>query len=307
MISNNIMIFVLEFMKVLSITLALYIVFLLIAQKLYLRGVVGSSSKGKIKHKKIDLSKRIVKNSMSKAYISKEIKILLRNPIFFMQCVLPSVLMPIIILISFIAGISNEENMRQMQAEIAKVNLNTIYTVLIITGIVQFFSMIIYVSTTAISRDGQSAIFMKYIPISLYKQIKYKAMPNFILIMLSTILVLTIGITFFKIPAIPLIFSIIICILTGIIHSYLGILIDLKRPKLEWDTEYAVVKQNINLLWPMLISAILAGIIVLIGLALQKTPLYISGTAICLVIGFITYKIDRYIYKNQNKLFEKIV
>lgn len=305
MTENNTIIAIVEFIKVLSITLIMYIIYLIIGQKLYFKGIVGSSSKGNTKAKKIDISKDITKSKISRTYVIKEIRTLLRNPIFFIQCVLPSVLMPIIFFVCFLAGINAEQSL-EIQKELSSIDLNNIYAVIVITLIVQFFSMLIYVSSTAISRDGKNAIFMKYIPISLYKQIIYKAMPNFILVMLSTTLVLIVSLILVKIQIIPLIFSIIICILTGIIHSYLGILIDLRRPKLEWDTEYAVVKQNMNLIWPLVISLVLGGIILGIGLLLSNTSIYISGLSIIGVLAIIAYKMDRYIFNNQNKIFQKI-
>lgn len=305
MTESNIFIAIVEFIKVLSITMIMYISYLIIGEKLYFKGIVGSSSKGSTKLKKIDISKDITKSKISKTYVVKEIKTLLRNPIFFMQCVLPSVLMPIIFSICFLAGISGESPV-EIQKELSQIDLNNIYTVIVISLIVQFFSMLIYVSSTAISRDGTNAIFMKYIPISLYKQIKYKAIPNFILVMLSTLLVIIVSLVLANIPIVPLIFSIIICVLTGIIHSYLGILIDLRKPKLEWDTEYAVVKQNINLIWPLVISLVLGGIILAIGLLLANMPIYISSLTIICVLAIIAYKIDRYIFNNQNRIFRKI-
>lgn len=304
MITNNILVAILEFIKVLSISLALYICYLAIGQKLYFKGVVGSPSKGNTKSKKVNVTKDISKNSISKAYISKEIKILIRNPIFFMQCVLPAILMPILLLIILFA---DGNGLAEIQNELSKVDLNNIYTIIALVSIVQFFSMLIYVSITAVSREGANAIFMKYIPVPLYKQIRYKAIPNFILVLLSTIIVMLVGVVLVKIPLQIIFASTVICILTGIIHSYIGILIDLRKPKLEWDTEYAVVKQNINLIWTVIISITLAGIIICIGLLLRNMPTYVASIIIIAILGFIAYKIDKYIYNNQDKIFEKII
>ena len=41
--------------------------------------------------------------------------------------------------------------------------------------------MFVYISATAISRDGQNAVFMKYIPVPLMKQIDYKVVPNIVM------------------------------------------------------------------------------------------------------------------------------
>ena len=44
-----------------------------------------------------------------------------------------------------------------------------------------------FMSITAVSRDGKDALFMKYIPIELSKQYKYKAIPGIIVNMFPLI------------------------------------------------------------------------------------------------------------------------
>ena len=47
-----------------------------------------------------------------------------------------------------------------------------------------------------------------------------------------------------------------LAILLNIINSYIMLIVDLINPKLEWDTEYAVLKQNNNKIFQYVFSII---------------------------------------------------
>ena len=83
-------------------------------------------------------------------------------------------------------------------------------------------------------------------------------------------------------------------------------LVDLRKPKLEWTTEYAVVKQNMNLLWPFVLNLLEIGIIFIISIPLNFTNYFVTAIIILAIHIIITYLVNRYIYKNQNRLFDRI-
>ncbi len=117
--------------------------------------------------------------------------------------------MPVLMIcIFFFAG-----NSEQTKVELSSVLNGNIYntiTVCVLIGIIQFFNMSIYVSATAVSRDGLNATFIKYVPVSLYKQFIYKAMPNMILSAVPILIVLR-GILVFSTTNINIIFTCYIC------------------------------------------------------------------------------------------------
>lgn len=180
-----------EFLKLLIITAILYILFILLGNKIYFRCVVGNLSSGTKKGKKIKL-KDIKANTVRKSYVLKEFKTLLKNPIFFIQCVLPSVLMPVIFLGIFIVSL-NSNNSQETLNEFKSVLGNYIETPIglaVIISVTEFLTSMLYIAPTAISRDGQNAIFMKYIPISYYKQLIYKGIPNIFFGTITSIMVM---------------------------------------------------------------------------------------------------------------------
>ncbi len=306
--NNNIVICILEFLKLLLITIASLIFFIILGNKLYLKGAVQNASSKVYKKQNINVEKIYKRKKIGISYVKKEFLILIRNPIYFMQCILPPVLMPILIGAISIGGMNpNTEDLGQMLSQINEVNLQGIIPMLIILGIMQFFSMMCFIAVTAISRDGKNAVFMKYIPVALEKQIVYKIIPNIIMNMIPAILTLVVvKFIFTNTNIIYLLYILIIHTLLIIAQSFFMIIVDLKRPKLEWDTEYAVVKQNMNMIFQFAFVFIIMLIFVLIGSILNFVP-SIVGYIILLVLSLaLVYLVEFYINKNIQKLFEKI-
>lgn len=296
-----------EFLKLLIITAILYILFILLGNKIYFRGVVGNLSSGTKKGKKIKL-KDIKANTVRKSYVLKEFKTLLKNPIFFIQCVLPSVLMPVIFLGIFIVSL-NSNNSQETLNEFKSVLGNYIETPIglaVIISVTEFLTSMLYIAPTAISRDGQNAIFMKYIPISYYKQLIYKGIPNIFFGTITSIMVMAFIYILAK-PSILFLATIfVINLILLILQTLLMELVDLRKPKLEWTTEYAVVKQNLNLFCPVVLNLLEIGIIFIISILLSFTNYLLTAIILIVLHIIITYFVNKYIYKNQNELFNKI-
>ena len=288
-------------------TTVIYIIYIAVGQKLYLKGAVGNLYSGKKNKKKLDEAKAFKKSTLFKTYVGKEFKILIRNPIFLMQCVLPAILFPILIIVLTFAGMKGEQNGVEMDITSMVTNKTSIYLGVGILCAIQFFLMFIYISATAISRDGQNAVFMKYIPVPLMKQIDYKVFPNIVMTTFMNILTIVMVEYLLKLPIIYLLLITIAGIMMGVLQSYISIIVDLKKPKLEWSSEYAVVKQNMNLIWPVILG--LLNITVMIILTVVVSGFINSYIFICIIAVvylFLTMLVRNYIEKNTIKLFEKI-
>ena len=288
------------------ITGFIYVIVIYIMSKFYITTVTNTVG-SKISKDKKDLKKSYNSKSELKAYVKKEFQNLIRNPIYFMQCVVPSFLFPILILGSTIMGLQAEGigDIPGLKNTLAD-GIITPFGMAISVSIMMFFFMFNYVSLTSISRDGENAVFMKYIPISLEKQCFYKILPGIILNFVP-MFIITFLIKFIlqdKIVTEVLIAINLIGLLINVFNNYLMILIDLKNPKLHWTTEYAVVKQNMNMLWEVLIFIAEIIICVLWGLFITTWALFVVSTCMILFVGI--KKIREYINKNEYKLFEKI-
>lgn len=297
----------LELLKLLAITAVAYGGFILVGQKLYFKGVIDNGNGNGKRHKKIKGEGIYKRKGIARSYIHKEFVMLIKNPIFCMQCILPPILFPFLFLGIFFIGVNGEQQI-QMNQLLANIPTASTGMICLLVGITQFFMMMSYTSVTAVSRDGQNAVFMKYIPVSYYKQIQYKAMPA---ILLNGIMIgLTLLILYAIIPNLGIITYLsvfVIAMLLNILQSQLMVVVDLKRPKLEWTTEYAVVKQNMNMIFTFFSAFAIIGIIIIMATLIGNLSIWIGIPILLIVSAMGMIGVDRYIYLHQNKLMEKVI
>ena len=303
--SNNILTILLETVKTVLVTFAGVIIYLLCAQKLYFKGLIGSLYSGeKTKKGKIKINAKSGKLGFT--YVLKELKILVRNPVYLVQCVLPALIFPVLF-IGLIFILPEEETSGITNALSMMLEFNKPLILMGLVAAMQFFAMFIYVSITAISREGKNATFIKYIPVPLYKQYIYKIIPNILMNIFSTVIVLGIVRYLLPISITDLIIVFAVSILMNISLSMLCLIMDLKRPKLQWNTEYAVVKQNMNLVFPMIFGTINIGIIIFVNTTLKMYSAYIQLAIITLIYILLNIFVYIYLYKKQYELAKKII
>ena len=307
--TNNLVTTVIEVLKTIAITAISFVVYMLISQKIYFKGLVGNLFGGGTARTKKGIKQKEYKNSkLYKSYVGKEFKSLARNPVFLMQCLIPAILIPIIMVIITYTGISSDGmGFEQINHMVGQMPTNTFMIACIILGVIQFFTMFIYIAITAVSRDGENAVFMKYIPVTLYKQYIYKIIPNIIMYMVSIAITLGIAEYILHLPIITLILLFVVSTIMGVLQSIVMIIIDLKRPKLNWDSEYAVAKQNLNLIFPMLFSMLNIGIMIGAVALLKNINVYLGLGIVGVLYIVATVVTNKYLYNNQNKLADKII
>ena len=302
--TNSLFISLVNVLKTTIITVIGLVLYLVISQKLYFKGLIGNlfgggtlNSNKKIKQERYQSSK------LYKSYIGKEFKILVRNPVFLIQCLLPAILIPILMFCAVYFSLNDKTSVMEMFGNALE---NSFLTSGIILGVIQFFMMFIYISVTAISRDGESATFMKYIPVSLYRQYIYKIIPNIIMNIVMIIISLGVAMYVLHLPILTLVVLFVVAVIMGILQSILMLIVDLKRPKLNWDSEYAVAKQNMNLIFPVLLSMINIVVIALMVYLFKDINVYLGLTILGCLFMVVTFMVNKYLYVNQNELADKI-
>lgn len=307
--TNSLFTAIVEVLKTLGITIIGFIVYMLIAQKIYFKGLVGNLFGGGASNTNKEINQKEYRNSkLYKSYVGKEFKNMARNPVFLMQCLIPAVLIPIIMVVVVYAGLNSDGmGLEQITQMLQQMPTNTFFIACIILGVIQFFTMFIYISITAISRDGENAVFMKYIPVSLYKQYMYKIIPNIIMNIVTIIITLGMAEYLLNLPVITLIALFIVATIMGILQSITMIIVDLKRPKLNWDSEYAVAKQNLNLVFPVLLAMINIAIMVGLVFLLKDINVYIGIGLLGILYIVATVVTNKYLYNKQYELAEKII
>ncbi|MBR3613655.1 MAG: hypothetical protein IKL55_00550 [Clostridia bacterium] len=290
--------------KLLSLSVIIYYAIVLFISTIYVKTVTSLTT---VKGKKVKVStiRKIKSNSVFLTYLKKEIKLLIRTPIFFMQCVLPSIIFPIIIGVPAILSVKESGwDFTVLQQDFGNIINSSLGIIGILVSIL-FMFIFNYASVTAISRDGENAVFMKYIPLDYKKQIFYKAFPGIVLNIIPTIYIMIfVVIVIPQIRVKTIIYVLLISQMLNVINNEVSILIDLKNPKLKWITEYSVVKQNINMIFVLFLTIFEILFVLWIGNKIKETDnLFAFLISIFLLIYFF---IRKYINKHKEEIFEKI-
>ena len=297
-----------EIFKIIFVDLIAIILFIFIGKKNYLKDVLINNTFLKTKKtNQIKLEKKLKIKKIYNSYIFKEIKTLYRNPIFFIQCIFPvfaltlSFSFLIIRVVPEFRVMLENEDFRNYIGDLT-FDITAVY---IILGIIQFFFMLSPTSLIAVSREGKNAFFMKNIPVSLYRQFIYKGIPQIIINLFPIIVLLCV--IHFMIPEILLKYIIeifILAILLNIINSYSMLIVDFLNPKINWDTEYEVLKQNKNKIFQYFFTVIIIVFLILLNSAFENINLdiaiFITGiifTILILVLMIITKKKDKKIFR----------
>lgn len=299
-----------EIIKIILIDFITFIIFIFIGKKTYLKDILKNTSYLiKTSNKGINLYKKCKKNIIFKAYIKKEFKNLFRNSMVFMQCVYPMIISLItviiisIILLPKLNEVLNNPDIKQLIGNL-EFDLSIVY--IILSGI-QVLFMISPASLTSISRDGKNAGFMKYIPISYFRQILYKGLPQIFINSISVIII--VGILYYAFPSIGIVNVLLVFISSMILNalnSYSMIIVDLLNPKLEWDSEYEILKQNNNRYFQYAFTVIVILILVYLNKVLEGINLNLAIIITSIVFLFILI-IELILIKiRENKLMKKI-
>lgn len=271
---------------------AAVIIFLYVSEKLYFKGVVGiSEAPSKRKRlNKAEMEKVTIKSSALKSFTIKELKILVRTPIYFINCVIMNFLWPLFFIIPFVM---KPKSSGDMSILIAGIGGRWGYVLMAVFALSMFISPTNMIASTSISREGQNIYVNKYIPVSYRIQIMAKVLSGFILSMVGIVLIIILAAVFIKLPAYILLLALILGILASALSNFMGILIDLNFPKLNWDNETKAVKQNFNGVLNMLICVILAAlsIFALVMLKLGIWMVFVTLGGVSVVLNIILYNV----------------
>lgn len=215
---------------------------------LYFKGAIGFGESAGF-HK--ELSKEALQNSTrarSKllSYAGKEIKLLFRTPVYFLNCISICVIMPALLVL--LPMLSGGENMDlEVLFSLLDPSVDILpYLIFIGIGAGFFLGTLNSISATAISREGSHMDYMKYIPMSYKDQIHAKSLCGIVFGILT--LAFTLLSLMLILPLSPIQYGIIFlcgCIST-VLGNEAGIIFDVLHPKLVWEQEAAAVKQNMG-------------------------------------------------------------
>ncbi len=290
----------------LVVTIASLAILLILGEALYFKGVIGitqSSSKRK-KLSAEEFEENTAQSSVLKSYVLKELRILFRTPAYFMNCVLMNFLFPVILMIPVF---SQPEMLNSIGTVKAALNAESLpgYIIAIAFGVMMFISVANPTACTAISREGQNIFVCKYLPISYKKQIIAKAVSAILLNFIGMALIIITAMVILIPPVYLLLQVVVIAVLINIFDAFLGILVDLSFPKLQWDTEQRAVKQNMNVIIVMLLGFVIGGATIF-GIVSLGLNIWISFGILAVLFGVLDVLLYWMISTYGVKTFKKL-
>lgn len=232
----------------LLVSAAAVAVFLLLGNRLYLRGVVGlsqTSGGSRIAGGGLRTKRRPAVLSLA----LKDWRLLCRTPAYALNCLLGALLVPLIMVVTF--GVTLH-SITIPHADAMVISLCVLF--------LAFVSTTNVVSPTAVSRDGPDASLARLFPVPMKVQILGKLIPGLGL-SFATLIITAIPVCILYRP--DTLTAVSACGLSAIsliTFNMFGLFLDLAFPKLLWNDETAAVKQNINVTIELLVMVILLGL-----------------------------------------------
>lgn len=252
---------IVDFLITVAILVLCMAIFLFVADKLYLSSARDARNSVSTKKKQVSYRKQ---GSIWVNYAKVEFLRLIRTPAYMANCVLSSLVMPIMF-IAMMLVMPIKEDLRPVLETIDLPSLINLPLVLMIAGAgIGFFAGSLNgISATAFSREGKNLDFVKYVPLDFTKQVLIKESIGILFSLLTCILML---ISVHIVVPYPLwydVFFVLGALITSVLVNAIAIFVDGLHPKTDWEDETHAIKNNMNVIFEFVISwAILAVVVI---------------------------------------------
>ena len=289
------------------ITCAALAVLVILGKWLYFKGAIGfSETKSSRKELSAKDFARVSRHSKVRTYLIKELRLLIRTPVYAINCIGMCVLMPIMLLVIFITA--DADVLLQQLPDITPY-LDGMLPYAVLAGMASgfLFSNLNMISSTAISREGTNISFMKYIPMSLNQQLQAKVLSGILMSVIS--MLLTMVCVYFLLPIFPLTWyfaAAAASLITIVLGNYASLALDILHPKLVWEQEAAAVKQNMSGIVSMLAGMAMT-VVTCVLLFILPDDYLLFGTAgmviVCIAVDVVFYmRLDSFAQKRFHQL-----
>jgi ABC-2 type transport system permease protein len=272
----------------LAVSVALFAGMIVVAEKLFYRGLVGlGETTGKKRRlTRAEMSRRVSSGRRAfAAVLGREWKIMNRTPIFLLNGVLVSVFVPaIFVLMATIdtgrgGGGQGGDPMALVKAMMAANPL------IVILGTALFLTICGSINGTAsssFSREGAEFWISRVIPVAPREQAAAKFVHSYLVAMLGVVTASIVAAVFFRLKPAHLAPAFVLSMAAGVLLTAVGMMIDLARPLLDWTNPQKAIKQNLNVL-----LALLADVGILTAVFFGVKALIKSGLGTNVVLGIV--------------------
>lgn len=275
------------FVLYLLMSLALFALLLWLGNLMFYKGLLAGreEKRGRKKASVQKMSARMGKaSSPVRALFIREWKLFLRTPVYAMNGLAGTIVVPFVMLAPFLA---RSEEMAALLEQLRQPQLAMPVT-LGSAALVLFASGINIVSCTSISREGKTFWISKMLPVPAKQQVTAKLLHSMSISGIGMIVSTAVVGTVLKLSIIRIFVIFILCGLGNIFLNSLNLLIDLIHPRLEWDNPQEAVKQNLNGLFSILITLAVLPLSYLLIFLLLNVSEWIIYAALGLLMGILS-------------------
>ncbi len=275
------------------------------AQRWFYAGLIGAGEIAARSVMKAGAYRRFVRaGSPITAIMYKEMKMLVRTPIYLFNSVGMIILLPVLLLIPMVMspGGLNLELVRGIVAE------QPALTQMGAIGFIAIMAMLAPGSSSSFSREGKHFWIAKTMPVHPREQVLGRVAQGYWATGWVLPLVMAFGLGIAGWPLTSLAVVVVIGLLVSLPLILANLLIDLSRPYLTWENPQQAIKQNLNVLFGMVIGgAILYGQGYLVSRLWQGGhPVFVIMLAIAataMALGTVLYAI---LHQVASRLYDRI-
>lgn len=289
-----------------AINILVFVVSIFILSKVYFR-INSSSKETKSVNKNINKNYKITTNKITTSLVKKELNKFINTPVFVVNAAFGLVLFIVCcaVIVFKVDGII--EALATKELEVTAEQINS-YIPAVLFVLISFAAFMSSITSSMISLEGKSFNILKSLPVKpstiIFSKILSAAIIMIPLILLGDVIVFV----RFNFSILEIIEIIIASVILPLISATIGILVNLKYPKMDAENDTEVIKQSMSSMVSVFAGMILTGITIFLVVVF-----IMIGTAVDIVVlvGVILYLIlylilRLYLIKNSVKLFNKI-
>ena len=224
-----------------------------LAERLFYKGVIGLSeiAAKRRKFSRAEMEKRISSGRHPiRAIFLREVRLMNRTPIYLLNGVLVGVIVPAI----FLAGAKSGAG-GGLVAVFKR--LESAHATTLILGLAAFFLVCGCINGTAsstFSREGRHFWLSKVIPVPWQQQVTAKFLHSYLVSLIGIVASAVVAAVTIGIPAASMFLAALLALAGSAALNVAGMRIDLARPLLKWTNPAQAIKQNLNVVFAMIVD-----------------------------------------------------
>ncbi|MDQ2085473.1 hypothetical protein RBH29_03380 [Herbivorax sp. ANBcel31] len=294
------------FLLFVCLSILMFMFMLWMGNKFFYKGFYSGQGEGSKKKKLTNSKRRHFKNSsVLVSLFKREWKLMFRSPVFMMNGFAGIIIMPVMFVMTILT--QSEGSMGRL-IEMTQEPSVGIYVSIGGLAVMVLTSSMNIVSSTALSREGQSFWISKIIPVSPAYQIMAKFMHGLAVSCIGILIIGVLMVAFLNVSILKLPVLFLLALINCAIIIIINLIIDLVHPKLNWTNPHEAVKTNLNGLFGLIVSMCFLGAMGFFFITmivffksdewLIYTTLFIIDVAVLVPGIFILLKISKERYKN---------